>query len=248
MKPWEDLAEALSTEIKREIAESYFQEKISLEQAWKDFEEKYKELNKREEELILNSCRIMLMLKEEELINEFQEITKFSLKNCYFPEIIESTNIRKRLFEKIKNLPFGFTSKTRFVKLFLQIYEDLCKAYNKYVKLFQNLEEEYRILLEKTQRFYKRYDLTSILSFFGKLEESTPSDVAITEEKGKVYEELQDKLKIPIPSSPSAIYEKYSEPVVLNKIKYSLIKLGKRAYQLHQEYSKELIKFVSKKD
>lgn len=248
MKPWEDLAEALSTEVKREIAESYFQEKLSLEQAWEEFKEKYKELTKREEELILNSCRIMLMLKEEELINKFQEITNFSLKNCYYPQIIESANIRRRLFEKIKNLPFGFTSKTRFVKLFLQIYENLYKAYNKYIKLLQNLEEEYLNLLEETRRFYRRYDLPSILSFFGKLEESTPSDVAITEEKDKVYEELQDKLKIPIPSAPTAIFEKYSEPQVLDKIKYSLINLAKRAYQLHQEYSKELIKFVSKKD
>ncbi|MFN3406707.1 MAG: hypothetical protein ACK40E_03140 [Caldimicrobium sp.] len=41
MKPWEDLAEALSTEVKREIAESYFQEKLSLEQAWEEFKEKY---------------------------------------------------------------------------------------------------------------------------------------------------------------------------------------------------------------
>ncbi|MFN3505495.1 MAG: hypothetical protein ACK4Y7_04735 [Caldimicrobium sp.] len=248
MKPWEDLAEALSTEVKREIAEGYFQDKLFLEQAWKDFEEKYKELTKKEEELILNTCRIMLILKEEDLINEFQKITNFSLKSCYHPQIIESINIRRKLFEKIKGLPFGFTSKARFVKLFLQIYEDLYKAYNKYIELYKTLEEEYQLLLEDTQRFYKRYDLPSILSFFGKLGESTPTDVAVTEEKEKVYEELQDRLKIPIPSSPSVIFEKYSEPTPLAKIKYSLINLAKRAYQLHQDYAKELIQLVSKKD
>lgn len=247
MKRWEDLAETLSTEIKREIAQSYFQEKIALESIWKEFEDNYKPLCKKEEELILNACRLTLMLKEENLMEEFQRITHFPLKHCYDPQIIESSNIRKRLFEKLKGLPLAFTSRSRFSKLFLKIYEDLFKAYKAYITLLDDLEEEYRALKEETQKFYKKFDLSSILGFFGRLDEKVEMEITTPEEKDKIYEELRERLRISIPEAPSTKFERYAQPVDPAKIRSQLMSLAKEAYRAHQEYAKDLMSLVSKK-
>lgn len=247
MTGWEDLAEAISTEVKREIAESYFQEKIALEEAWKEFERNYKLLEKKEEEVLLNACRLMLMLKEDHLINEFYNITNISLRSCYHPQILESPNIKRRLFERLKGLPFGFTSKSRFVKLFLKIYQDLLKAYKAYIALLNDLEREYQLLKEDTEAFYRRFDLSSIFTFFGKLEEA-PSEIAIPEDKEKVYSELRERLRISLPEAPSSKFDRYFQPIEGSKIQHQLITLAKKAYSAHQEYAKELMRLVSKKD
>ncbi|MFN4132090.1 MAG: hypothetical protein ACK4GE_03315 [Caldimicrobium sp.] len=247
MKGWEDLAEALSAEVKREIAESYFQEKIALEEAWKEFIKNYKILDKKEEAVLLNACRLMLMLKEEPLIEEFQNITNFSLRSCYYPQILESSNIKRRLFGRIKELPFGFTSKSRFVKLFLKVYEDLIKAYKVYIALLNDLERQYELLKKDTEAFYRRYDLSSMFTFFRKIDE-TSSEIAVPEEKEKIYEELRERLKIPLPEAPSSKFDRYFQPLDISKVRHKLIALAKKAYSAHQEYAKELMGLVSKKD
>jgi hypothetical protein len=39
IKGWEDIAETLSSEVKREIAEEYFSEKKFLEESWENYQE-----------------------------------------------------------------------------------------------------------------------------------------------------------------------------------------------------------------
>lgn len=99
--PWEDIAEALTGEVKREIAENYFTEKLALEKAWTDFKEEVKAFSKKEEALILNVCRLVIMLEKDELIQEFEKLTQFPLKSCYYPEVLKSSNIRRRLFQRL---------------------------------------------------------------------------------------------------------------------------------------------------
>lgn len=245
--PWEDIADALTGEVKREIAENYFNEKVLLEKSWSDFEEKVKNFSKIEEALVLNACRILFMLENNELIQEFERLSHFPLKSCYYPEVLTSSSIRRRLFQKMGGLPFGLTSKSRFTKLLLRLYEDLFKSYKIYIKHLKELEEEYLALKEETQAFYKRFDLPSILDFFSRLTESA-SEIATPQEREKTYEELAKSLKISLPEPPSQRYELYPEPRNPKEITSDLIKLAKRAYDLHQASAKEVLALVSTKD
>lgn len=246
MKPWEDIADVLSTEIKRELAEAYFSEKLALEESWEEYKRELKSLDKLEEALILNACRLMLMLGDEELWDEFEAITNFSLKKCYHPQIIASSYIKKTLFEKLGKKPFAFTSKNRFVKLFLNIYEDLIKAYQAYKKKKDDLENLYEELKKETESFYRRYDLSQILGFFSRLEGAS-LELGPIEEKEKVYEEISSTLKISLPESPAEKTEAYNEPKSLNQISNDLRKLAKSAFEHHQEYAKELLSLAAKK-
>lgn len=246
MQAWEDIAEALGLEVKKEIADAYFSDKISLEREWAEYKEELKKLAKSEEALVLNACRLLLMLQSEELIKDFEGITNFSLRECFHPQILESSNIKRKLFKGLQK-PFGLTSKSRFVKLFFEIYEDLVRSYKKYIKHLQELEERYSELKGRTADFHKRYNLGEILSFFGRL--SGPGmDLGPIEEKEKIYEELRASLRIPIPESPSETGGQYGLPRELREVKSALRDLAKRAYEHHQEKAKELLKIVSEKD
>lgn len=246
MQPWEDIAEALGLEVKKEIADAYFSDKLLLEKDWEEYKEDLKKLAKSEEALLLNACRLLLMLQSKELMDDFEKITNFSLKECFDPQILESINIKRRLFKDLPK-PFALTSKSRFVKLFFEIYEDLLRTYKKYLKDLQEMEDRYRDLKNRTTDFHKRYNLGEILGFFKRL--SAPeAELGPIEEREKIYEELRSALKIPIPESPSEKGGQYTAPKDLRDIKSALRNLAKRAYEHHQEKAKELLRIVSEKN
>jgi len=247
IKDWQDIAESLSSEVKREVAEHYFLEKKFLEESWEAYQKELKEMDKLEEKLLKNICRLVIMLKDDELIDDFREITGLDLKECRIEEIFTSENIKKRLFKEL-GAPFAFTSKNRFVKLFLKIYKDLqnsVKAYNDKLKDFQNYYQE---LAKETEAFHKRFDLSAIFNFFSKLSASETADIGETEDKGKIYEELSSKLSVKKPSYPTLIYRVYKEPKPLSEISGELISLAKTAFSRHKKESKEILELADKKD
>jgi len=247
IKGWEDIAETLSSEVKREIAEEYFSEKKFLEESWETYQKDIKEMDKLEERLLKNVCRLVIMLRDDELIQEFKKITGFDLKGCYFQQILDSENIKKILFKRL-GAPFAFTTKNRFVKLFLEIYKDLqesVKAYNERLKAFQEYYEE---LVKDTEAFHKRFDISTILGFFSKLSSGEQSEIGEIEDKGQIYEELSSKLKIKKAPPPTAIYTGYGEPRPLRDISGQLIRLAKTAFNRHKREGKELLDLASAKD
>ncbi len=245
---WEDIAEALSSEVKKEIAEKYFSEKRFLEESWDGYNKEIKEeLDKLEERLLKNVCRLVMMLRDDDLIEEFKKITGFDLKGCYFQQLLESEHIKKRLFKKL-GAPFAFTTKNRFVKLFLEIYKDLqnsAKAYNEKLKAFQ---EYYQELVKETEAFHKRFDISAIFSFFSKLSSGEQPDIGGAEDKGQIYEELSSKLRIKKPPPPTAMYPEYGEPKPLREISGELISLAKTAFNRHKLEGKELLDLATAKD
>lgn len=246
MQPWEEIAEALGIEVKKEIADSYFSDKLTLEREWEEYKKDLKKLAKSEESLLLNACRLLLMLQSEDLMKDFEKITNFSLRECFHPQILESGYIRKKLFRDLPK-PFALTSKSRFVKLFFEVYEDLVKTYRKYLKDLQDLEDRYAELKNRTMDFHKKYNLGAILSFFGRLSGSA-TDLGPIEEKEKIYEELGSALRIPVLEAPSEKGGQYTSPRELKEIRSALRDLAKRAYEHHQDKAKELLKIVSEKD
>jgi hypothetical protein len=246
IKGWEDIAETLSSEVKREIAEEYFSEKKFLEESWEKYQRDIKEMDKLEERLVKNVCRLVIMLRDDDLIEEFKKITGFDLKGCYFQQVLESENIKKILFKKLE-APFAFTTKNKFVKLFLEIYKDLqesVKAYNEKLKAFQEYYEE---LVKDTEAFHKRFDISAILGFFSKLSSGEQPEIGETEDKGQIYEELSSKLKIK-KAPPTTIHTEYGEPRPLRDISGELIRLAKTAFNRHKREGKELLDLASAKD
>lgn len=247
MKPWEEIAEILSGEVKREISEAYFSEKKALEDAWLEYKEFVKSLCKKEEAVILQASRILIMLENEGLIEEFERITGFPLKKNYLKEIVESPTLRRKLFEKLGKKSFGLTSKSRFIKLFFDIYEDLVIATKSYRMTLKKAKRLYDDLKRDTEHFYKRYDLGSILDFFRKFEDSSYAMGAI-EDRERLHEELALSMKIETFPKPTDFVEDYEEPPGLEKIYSSLRKLAQRAYETHQDLAKEILKLAFKKD
>ncbi len=245
-KEWEDLAESLSVEIKREIAESYFNEKNYLEEEWKNYKDNLlKSLQKKEERVILNICRIIVLLGSEEFWEEFEKLTGLSLRPFYDSQILNSTEIKKRLFKKLK-APFGFTSKTRFVKLFINIYQNLEIAIKEFLKELTEVKNYYLQLKKETQNFYHRFNLPAILNFFRKLE-GISSDIGPIEPVEQTYQALAEILKIDIPPSPENKVEKIVPIPKFSEISSEIIKLAKKAYEKHQKEAKEIIDLVYKK-
>jgi len=247
IKGWEDVAETLSSEVKREIAEEYFSEKKFLEESWENYQRDIKEMDKIEERLLKNVCRLVMMLRDDDLIEEFKKITGFDLKGYYFQQVLESENLKKILFKKL-GAPFAFTTKNKFVKLFLEIYKDLqesAKAYEKKLKAFQEYYEE---LVKDTEAFNKRFDISTILRFFSKLSSSEQPEIGETEDKGQIYEELSCKLKIKKAPPPTDTHTEYGEPRPLRDVSGELIRLAKTAFNRHKREGKELLDLASAKD
>lgn len=152
------IGEALNREIKKEIAEEYFSQRIALEQSWLE----YKKLD-------LNVKRFISMLDNKDLIEEVEKITHFPLNKFHAQQSSESANLRKTFFEKLKKKPFGLTTKSKFIRLFVEIYQDLIDAYKSYKNALIKVEEVYKNLKTKIEHFYKKYDLGQILAFIAGL-------------------------------------------------------------------------------
>ncbi len=241
---WEELADLLSLEIKKDIAEEYFTEKKYLEKAWEDYKQKAKDLEKYEEKIFQYTCRLVMMLRDEKLIEQFREITGFDLKACYFPYLLESETIKKRLFKKLK-VPFAIRAKGKFVKLFLELYKKLAANIEEYNKKFTHYRQEYMDLVEETKRFNKRFDLSAMLSFFRKLSGEPSEEIFSSDDKTKVYEELTKKLAISIPPQPDQELPIFPSPRPYREISGELIKLAKIAFTQNKGFAKELLEIAT---
>lgn len=245
-RDWENLAESLSIDIKKEIAENYFNEKNYLEEEWEYYQkELFKKLQKKEERVVLNGCRMLILLGEKELWEEFERITGFSLKNFYDSQILKSYGIKRSLFKKLK-APFGFSSKSKFVKLFTNVYRDLETAIKDFLKELNEIKKYYERLKTETQAFYQKFDLFAILGFFRRLEGGNFS-IGPIESIEKTYETLAESLKIKIPPPPEEMVEKVKPIPPFLEVSSEIVKLAKKAFEKHQREAREIIELVSKK-
>ncbi len=249
-KSWDDFYESLAAEIKREIAENYFAEKLYLEEEWNSFNTVLEDFKKIQKELFNNAWRLYFMLKDPVLVEEFEKLTGFPLKEtCFqskelYPSFynISETELKEKLFKELF-LPFAFTTKGKFSKLFYNIYKKLYESLEKYLKEYKKLERYYTILKEKTEEFHKKFDLSYILSFFNKLAASHP-EIGKPEEKEKIWEELAEKLKIQTPPPLEEIFKKYKRIPKPSQLYFKLPKLAKKAFNNNPEEAKEILKLV----
>jgi len=250
-KNWEELSESLASEIKREIVENYLSEKLFLENEWENYYTLLDNFRKNQKKVFNNTWRIYFILnKDDALIGNFEKLTSFSLKETCKQSVelyeniygISEEELKQKLFDNIVS-PFGFTSKGKFVKLFYNIYKRFYNVLNNYLKEYQKLEKYYKLLKDETKKFHKAFDLSYILSFFEKLKISE-AEIGGIENKGKIIEELVEKLKIPIPEPLESIFIKYSPVPIPFKIYSKLSHLAKLSYKKNPENAKKILKLL----
>lgn len=251
-KNWEELSEILVSEIKREIAESYFSEKLYLEEEWENFYILLEELKKELKRIFNNAWRIYFILNgDQDLITEFEKIITFSIKEAIkdsqtlYPEIyqISQQELKEKLLSRLIS-PFGFTSKGKFIKLLYNVYKRLFKVLNNYLTLYKKIEKYYEILKEETENFHKKFDLSYILSFFEKFKSKEKEEMGEIIDKRKVIEELTETLKIKVPEPLEKTFKKYFTIPEPAEVYSNISKLAQISFNRNPENAKNLLKYL----
>ncbi len=236
-KNWEDFSEQLEIKIKKEIAENYYGEKVYLEEKWKEYEELLKELKEAKKKLSTEALRLILLLDDSTLLTRLEKETGFPFlecaKNC--PLWTKSKECQEELLKELL-LPFGFTKKGRFKKVVFKAYKRFYEAFKQYEKKLKETAAWYKLVKKETESFHKNFDISNILNFFSRLDSfSTES----TQDKAKVWEELSQSLKLPIPPSPEENFPLYKPPPEPEKVRSILSKIAGLYFKKHPEEAKK---------
>ncbi|RUM86939.1 MAG: hypothetical protein DSZ24_07325 [Thermodesulfatator sp.] len=240
---FEDLAENLSLEIRREIAERYFTHRKILEEDLDEYHWKLKEFEKEEEKVLRELLRLLFLLRDPDLLERFAEITGVSLLSYYDEYLLSSPGIRRQLFRKLRSR--GLTSKGKFLKLFEDTYKRLWQMAREYQRKFRALEARFRQIKEDLQEFQKKYDLGSILAFFESLAESRPQETGVTLEKGQAVEGLAEMLRFPEVPEPRSQFLELGRLPSWREAGSALRRLAKEAYQRHHQEARAILEEVS---
>jgi len=236
---FEDLAESLSLEVRREIAERYFTHRKVLEEEIEEYLRELKEFEKEEEKILREIVRLIFMLKDEDLVRRFEEITGKSVRSYHDEYLVYSPTIRKRLFRTLRTR--GFTSKGKFLRLFEDTYKRLVAGLPEYQKKLRALEVWAKRINEDIEEFHREYDLGSIFGFFRSLEGERPSELAVPvqgEESGRGLEERLRFRPVPLPRSRFLDLEGLPP---WKKVSGALLHLAKEAYSRHTGEARKIL-------
>ncbi|WP_297057188.1 hypothetical protein [Thermosulfurimonas sp.] len=239
---FEDLAESLSLEVKREIAERYFTHRKVIEEEIEEYQEALKNFEREEEKILRELLRLMVLLKDPDLLERFEEITGLHLKPYYDEYILSSPTIRKRLFRKLRSR--GFTSKGKFLRLFEDTYKRLWEKLPLYQRKLSFLEHWARRINEDIEEFHREYDLGSIFAFFSSLEGGTPSEMAVSIEGGS-REGLEEQLRFARVPSPQGRFVDLKGLPRWKEVSGKLLALAKEAYRRHSGEAKQLLEILA---
>lgn len=251
-KNWEEFSKNLALEIKKEIVGNYLSEKLYLEEEWKNYQNFLEDLKKHQKRIFNNAWRIYFLLdKDTELIEEFENVTSFPLKDTCKKSIeifketykVSEEELKKRLFSVIFS-PFGFTSKRKFVKLFYSLYKRLYSILLNYLEGYKKAKERYNLLKKETERFHKVFDLSYILDFFKRFEFSE-EQIGGIENRGKIIEELMRKLKIPIPPILESEFIEYVSITPPIQIASKLSRLAQLSFKKNPKNAEEILKILA---
>ncbi len=243
-KHWDDFLKELETEIKSELARNYYSEKLLMEETWEVFKEDLKDLEKKYEEVVKAGLKIWFLLGSDEIRNEFEKLTGFPLKELFVraKEIFQKNKnwdekkIQKELFQS-ETLPFAFTRKGKFNKFFAKVYQELKDATEAYVEEFEKFKKYYRALEKETEKFHRKFDISAILGFFEKLEDSPEWEGTNIEEARR---ELAEKLKVTPPPSVEESFHKLSSLPDYKEVSSQLKKLIEKLFKEKPEITCEL--------
>lgn len=193
------ISDAITYEIKRDIADRYFGFRKLIEEDTLALSEKIRQhsfiLEKR---ISFDLIRIYILLRDEGLIQEFLTLTNLPGDIFYDPYLAQSVTIRARVFEGVRFR--GLTKKACFSNAVLDCYERLVEHIDQYRAQFAELVALQEMISAEIDLFYKKNDLGSILGFLRSLGDTGSSGLQGGMEP-HLATELDDKLKI-IPPLP----------------------------------------------
>ena len=230
MKP--NVEDILAVELKREIAERYFGFRKMIEEDTLDLTEKIKyQLSILEKRISYELVRIYILLKDEDLIHHFMELTGWDEKLFYDPYITESPTIRKKVFKGIKIR--GLTKAGRFKNLIFDAYDRLADHVEHYRENLEDIESSRETINAEIDLFYRKNDIGNIMGFLRAMDgEGSETSMGVNPDAGSV-ETFEHKMRLekPPPIDPELIT--IPSLVPLSNISKEIKKLVDKAYKLN---------------
>lgn len=229
------IEDVLSYEIRKEIADRYFGFRKLIEEDTLDLNEKIRQhsviLEKR---ICFELIRIYFLLKDEELINQFIDLTGWKERLYYDPYLTESSTIRKRVFQGIKIR--GLTKAGRFKNLLLDSYDRLVIHVDQYRQQMQELIESRELIDAEIKLFYRQHDIGNIMGFLRTLDANGATDsIGGGSEAGlndAYAEKMRVKPPLPVEQQLPVIPPLIARPHISKELK----KLLDKAYRLHGDH------------
>ncbi len=225
----------MAVELKKEIAERYFGFRKMIEEDELDLMQKMKyQISILEKRISFELIRIYVLLKDEELIQHFMELTGWEERLFYDPYITESETIRKKVFKGIKVR--GLTKGGRFKNLVFDSYERLVEHVEHYRGDFEEIETTRETINEEIKLFYRKNDIGNIMGFLRSMDSigGNEDTMGITPAVGSTST-LENKMRIqePPPIDPELI--DVPPLIPLPNISRDLKKLTDKAFKMHGE-------------
>jgi len=190
------LDNTLADEIRVDIADRYFSFRKQIEADQLEFSEKiHFESFLLEKRISFDLVRLYCLLKDENLIHTFLNLTGIEEKLFFDAYICSSPTIRARVFQGIKKR--GITRFRRYRYLLIDCYERLEIHVALYRRKLDQLQDEKEVINAEISQFYRENDLSAILGFFRSLGSSsnTKGSMAGALETG-IADELSGTLSI----------------------------------------------------
>ena len=225
------LEDIMASEIKRDIAMRYFGFRKLIEENELALSEKARQysyiLQKR---ISFDLIRIYVLLREDELITSFLDLTGLHKELFYDPYLSQSINIINRVLACQRF--HGLFRSSRFTNYILDCYESLTRHAERYSDKVNELQEDQALITEEIKEFYRQNDLSVIIHFLQAMDDPKATGSMQGGMEVGLAEGLDRKLQI---SSPQPIEQTMTilpplQP--LTRIKPALKKLAKRAYKL----------------
>ena len=231
MKP--SFEDVMAIELKKEIAERYFGFRKMIEEDNLDLVQKMKyQLTILEKRISFELIRIYILLKDEELIQHFMELTGWEEKLFYEPYITESETIRKKVFKGIKIR--GLTRGGRFKNLLFDAYERLVEHVEHYRENLEEIELSRETINEEIELFYRKNDIGNIMGFLRSMDSigSSENSMGMKPDAGSI-DILENKMRVegPPPLDPELV--DIPPLIPLPNISKELKKLNDKAFKLH---------------
>lgn len=165
----EDFATNLAFEIKKDIADRYFGFRKIIEEDSDNYQKEVIAATLALERRIgFDLLRIYALLREDQLILRFYELTKLGDVLFFDSYVSQSPTIRKRLLEK--QPVRGLFRKSRFRNMFFDIYDTLHDHVDDYRGRIANIIANHEVIAEEINIFYKKNDISGIMLFLRNLD------------------------------------------------------------------------------
>ena len=157
----DDIAAALTQEVKEEVIENYLYERRLVEGQINYVKELAENVAQMQEKLYNRFARVYDLFPEARFLNEFVRLIEVEATPFMdrFGKVAEYRKVVR--FIKVH----GFTDRGRFKKLLSESYRRLLAWNDQYKEAYEDLEQECKAVNDNLKKFENDHDLLTILNF-----------------------------------------------------------------------------------